>query len=94
MEWNDRIFVSVRSQEVECGDEHEALRTQLNLLDEEPEGIIVEVRVEFSDGDSWWFRSLRIGDTVYCQPDAGTRYGLDANAIIRGMGVPFVNQAL
>ena len=51
------------------------------------------MRVEFSDGDSWWFRSLRIGDTVYCQPDACARYGLDANTINRGMGVPFVNEA-
>ena len=93
MELNDRIFVSVRSRKVQCVDEHEALRTQLNLLDEEPEGTLVEVRVEFSDGDSWWFRSLRIGDTVYCQPDAGARYGRDANAIISGMGVPFVNGA-
>ena len=93
MELNDRIFVSVRSQEVKCGDEHEALEFQMKLLDEEPEGIIFEVRVEFSDGDSWWFRSLRIGDTVYCQPDAGARYGLDANTINRGMGVPFVNEA-
>ena len=93
MELNDRIFVSVRSQEVECSDEHEALNFQMKLLDEEPEGTLVEVRVEFSDGDSWWFRSLRIGDTVYCQPDACTRYGQDANAIIRGRGVPFVNEA-
>ena len=93
MELNDRIFVAVGNREVQCVDEHEALRTQLNMLDEEPEGTLVEVRVEFSDGDSWWFRSLRIGDTVYCQPDAGTRYGRDANAIISGMGVPFVNEA-
>ena len=93
MELNDRIFVAVGNREVQCVDEHEALRTQLKLLDEEPEGTLVEVRVEFSDGDSWWFRSLRIGDTVYCQPDACTRYGLDANAIISGMGVPFVNEA-
>ena len=93
MELNDRILVAVGNREVQCVDEHEALRTQLNLLDEEPEGTLVEVRVEFSDGDSWWFRSLRIGDTVYCQPDASARYGLDANAIISGMGVPFINEA-
>ena len=52
MELNDRIFVAVGNREVQCVDEHEALRTQLNLLDEEPEGTLVEVRVEFSDGDS------------------------------------------
>ena len=93
MELNDRIFVAVGNREVQCVDEHEALRTQMNLLDEEIEGPLVEVRVEFSDGDSWCFRSLRVGDTVYCQPDACARYGLDANAIIRGTGVPFVNEA-
>ena len=52
----------------------------------------MEVRVEFSDGDSWWFRSLRVGDTVVCQPDDKTKYGLDANAVIRNMGVTFANE--
>ena len=50
--------------------------------------------VEFSDGDSWWFRPMRIGDTVFCQPDAATKYGLYTDAVIRDMGVTFVHEVL
>lgn len=89
MELHDRIFVSADGDEIECCNEYEAQRIQTGLLDDAPEGTLVEVRVEFPDGDSWWFRTLRIGDTVFYQLDAATKYGVDANAIVRRVGAVF-----
>lgn len=92
IELNDRIFVGLGNREVERTDKYEALAFEIKFLDEEPEGTLVKVRVEFSDADSWWFRSMRVGDTVFCEPDAATKYGMDASTIIRSMGVTFSNE--
>ena len=92
MALTSRAYVRVCGEETEYADKVEAAIASLGILAAESEGTVVELRAKFSDGDAWGHMSMRVGDTVYCKPEAGTRYGLDANAVIRSSGVTFVNE--
>ena len=78
-----RSYVSYRGTAVEVFSSEEAAEVSQRIFATEPEGTIVELRIEFGDGDIWKQVSVMSKGRMHVTAMGSTKHGLDVAEVIR-----------